>query len=258
LPILQRFLVQRRQPLFTLVVQQIKFQMKFLFLVQGEGRGHMTQAITLSKILTSFGHQVVHTFIGQSDRRVIPNYFLNQIESKVESLRSPNFILDKYNKSLNLTKSIAYNTLIAGSYKKSLEKINQKVEATKPNVVINFYDILGGIYFRFYNPKNVKHICIGRQFLTNHPNFPFEPERNIEKKLYLLNNKITSQKCHKYLALSFRPYDPIQIKNTIVVPPLLKEEIKNGNVIHEDFILGYMVNDGYAEDLISWHKKISR
>ena len=251
---MQRFLVQSNQPLFNCVGQQIKFRMKFLFLVQGEGRGHMTQAITLSKILTSYGHEVVHTFIGQSDRRVIPNYFLNQMESKVETLRSPNFILDKNNKSLNLTKSITYNTLIAGTYKKSLEKINQKVEAAKPDVVINFYDMLGGIFFRFYNPKNVKHICIGRQFLTNHPHFPFEPKRNIEKKLYLLNNKITSQNCHKYLALSFRPYDPIQIKNTIVVPPLLKEEIKKGIVVHEDFILGYMVNDGYAEDLISWHK----
>ena len=36
--------------------------------------------------------------------------------------------------------------------------------------------------------------------------------------------------------------------------PLLKEEIKKGIVVHEDFILGYMVNDGYAEDIVSWHK----
>lgn len=227
--------------------------MKYLFLVQGEGRGHMTQAIALSKILNSNGHEVVHTFIGQSDRRVIPNYFLEQIESKVESIPSPNFILDKDNKSLNLTKSITYNARFLGRYKKSLEQINQKVKETKPNAIINFYDFLGGFYFRFYNPLDVKHICIGRQFLTNHPDFPFAPDRIIEKRLYLLNNKITSQNCDKYLALSFRPYDPIRIKKTIVVPPLLKEEIKYGNVVHEDFILGYMVNDGYAEELISWH-----
>ncbi len=228
--------------------------MKFLFLVQSEGRGHMTQAIVLSKILTSNGHEVVHTFIGQSDRRVIPNYFLEQIDSKVESIRSPNFILDKNSRALKLAKSITYNTRFIGTYKKSLNKIHQKVNETKPHAIINFYEILGGFYFRFYHPLNVKHICIGRPFLTNHPDFPFEPDRNMEKRLYLLNNFITSQNCDKFLALSFRPYDPIRIRNIVVVPPLLKEEVKTGKANYEDFMLGYMVNDGYAEEIISWHE----
>lgn len=228
--------------------------MKFLFLVQGEGRGHMTQAIVLSNILNSNGHEVVHTFIGQSDRRVIPNYFFEQIESTVETIDSPNFILDKENKSLNLTKSITVNSRFLKKYKKSLEQINKKVKETNPDAIINFYDFLGGFYFRFYNPKNIKHICIGRQFLTNHPDFPFPSGRNVEKKLYLLNNKLTSQFCDKYLALSFRSYHPIRTGNTVVVPPLLKEEIINRKVTYEKFILGYMVNDGYAEDIISWHK----
>lgn len=229
--------------------------MRFLFLVQGEGRGHMTQAIVLSKILSSSGHEVVHTFIGQSDRRVIPTYFIEQIDSIVEALPSPNFILDAKNKSLDLTKSITYNSLLGLRFKKSLEKIHLKVKETKPDAVINFYDILGGIFFQFYNTKNVKHICIGRQFLTNHPAFPFAPGRYIEKSLFLLNNKITSQNCDKFLALSFRPYEPLEFKNTVVVPPLIKDEIKLKNATSEDFILGYMVNDGYAEELISFHKK---
>lgn len=33
--------------------------MKFLFIVQGEGRGHLTQAITLEEILRRNGHEVV-------------------------------------------------------------------------------------------------------------------------------------------------------------------------------------------------------
>ena len=33
--------------------------MKFLFIVQGEGRGHFTQAITLEDMLLRNGHQVV-------------------------------------------------------------------------------------------------------------------------------------------------------------------------------------------------------
>ena len=33
--------------------------MKILFIVQGEGRGHLTQAISMEKLLRSNGHEVV-------------------------------------------------------------------------------------------------------------------------------------------------------------------------------------------------------
>ncbi|NJN25456.1 MAG: glycosyltransferase [Cyclobacteriaceae bacterium] len=227
--------------------------MKFVFLVQGEGRGHMTQAITLSKILQNAGHQVVHTFIGKSDRRVIPPYFFEQIGSPADTILSPNFVLDKHNKSLNIYKSITFNARLLGKYKQSLDLIHKKVKETRPDVLINFYDFLGGFYFRFYHTHHLKHVCIGRQFLTRHPDFPFEADREMEKKLFLLNNKITSQNCDKYLALSFRPYHPAHVGKLVVVPPLLKEETQKSKSRPGDFLLAYMVNDGYAEDLISWH-----
>lgn len=228
--------------------------MKFIFLVQGEGRGHMTQAIELARILTNNGHEVVHTFIGESKRRKIPDYFFEQIPSSVDALQSPNFILDKDNKSLKLWKSITYNSKYLGVYKKSLDKIHQVAKHTHAHAIINFYDFLGGFYFRFYRPSHIKHVCIGRQFLTLHPEYIFEADREIEKKLFLLNNKLTSQYCDKYLALSFRQYEPVKFKNMVVVPPLLKEEIKSSTPRSDDFILGYMVNDGYAEEFTKQHK----
>lgn len=214
----------------------------------------MTQAIELSKILNSNGHEVVHTFIGKSKRRVVPDYFFEQIESTAETLSSPNFILDKENKSLDLAKSITHNARFLYKYQKSLHQIHRKVKETNPDVLVNFYDFLGGFYFRIYNPQKLKHVCIGRQFLVLHVEYPFITGREIEKKLYLINNKITSQKCDKYLALSFRPYHPLKFNNVVVVPPLIKEEIRTAQVEKEDFILGYMVNDGYAEEIIAWHK----
>ena len=42
--------------------------MKFLFIVQGEGRGHLTQAITLEEILRRNGHEVVEVLVGKRDR----------------------------------------------------------------------------------------------------------------------------------------------------------------------------------------------
>ena len=40
--------------------------MKFLFIVQGEGRGHFTHAITLEDMLLRNGHQVVELLVGKS------------------------------------------------------------------------------------------------------------------------------------------------------------------------------------------------
>lgn len=227
--------------------------MKYLFLVQGEGRGHMTQAIELSNILARNGHEVVHTFIGKSSRRKIPEYFFEQIRSPTDTIQSPNFILDKANKSLDLWKSITFNFRLLGTYKKSLQQIHEKVKETRPEVIVNFYDFIGGFYFRFYNPKHIKHVCVGRQFLTLHPDYIFEQGRAVEKRLFLLNNNLTSQRCDKYLALSFRPYNPPKVGKMVVTPPLLKSQTKALQPVTENFVLGYMVNDGYAEDIMAWH-----
>ena len=177
--------------------------MRYLFLVQGEGRGHMTQAIALSAILQQGGHEVAHVFIGKSDRRTIPSYFFEQINAEVSQLSSPNFVLDKDNRSLDITRSITHNTRFLKTYKQSLDQIHRKVKETKPDAIINFYDFLGGFYFRFYNTSSMRHICVGRQFLTLHPAYPFIEGREVEKRLYLTNNKVTFQKCDKYLGLSF-------------------------------------------------------
>ena len=228
--------------------------MKYMLLVQGEGRGHMTQAIALSQMLTQNGHEIVHTFIGKSDRRVVPQYFVESIPSPVEKIESPNFILDAHNKGLKLGSTILHNALRLNTYRKSLRKIHRAVTEKKPDVFINFYDFLGGFYFRAHRPDNVKHVCVGRQFLTRHPSFIHAQGRPVEKHLFLINTILTSQRCDKFLALSFQPYEPLTKGKVIVAPPLLNPEIKKRPVSHENYLLGYMVNDGYAEEIIHWHR----
>ena len=49
--------------------------MKFLFIVQGEGRGHFTQAITLEDMLLRNGHEVVEVLVGKSSSRTLPGFF---------------------------------------------------------------------------------------------------------------------------------------------------------------------------------------
>ena len=43
--------------------------MRFLFVVQGEGRGHLTQALAMERLLTQAGHEVVEILVGKSNSR---------------------------------------------------------------------------------------------------------------------------------------------------------------------------------------------
>ncbi|NJO68923.1 MAG: hypothetical protein HC830_06215 [Bacteroidetes bacterium] len=61
--------------------------MRFLFIVQGEGRGHMTQAISLQDILIRNGHEVVEVLVGKSPRREIPAFFIKELNAILKHMK---------------------------------------------------------------------------------------------------------------------------------------------------------------------------
>ena len=214
----------------------------------------MTQALVLYDILQRNGHEVACVFIGTSGRRQIPDYFRDRIDCEIHPLPSPNFILDKKNKSLKLFDTIVFNIRYLGTYFRSLQTIHQQIREKQPHILINFYDFLGGFYFLFFHSKT-RHIVIGHQFLTEHPQFPFAPSRPLEKWLFLLNNRLTSLRSVRKIALSFAHYVPETEGNLVITPPLIREDITRLKVRNDGFILAYMVNDGYGEEIMAWHQK---
>ena len=66
--------------------------MKILFIIQGEGRGHLTQALSLRQKLMAEGHEIVGVLVGQSPARRWQDFFLNKIQSTVTRFESPNFL----------------------------------------------------------------------------------------------------------------------------------------------------------------------
>ncbi|MCL6260391.1 glycosyltransferase [Aquiflexum sp. TKW24L] len=223
--------------------------MKFLFIIQGEGRGHMTQAISMSQILNEMGHEVSVVCIGKSQRREIPEFVSRNIHAPIYLFDSPNFVTDKSQKSINLSKTILGNLLKFKTFKKSLEQIDQLVKKHQPDVILNFYDILGGLYNALYRPE-CQFWVIGHQYLIHHPEFPFASGQPLQKLLFKINTHITSLGADSILALSFRSLPSHQVKNLHVLPPLLRKEVKNLQPRQGDFFLAYMVNPGYAEEII--------
>jgi len=214
----------------------------------------MTQAISLYQMLIDSGHEVLHVFIGKSSRRTVPDFFTSAFNVKVEQINSPNFISDSKNKSIRLIPSIIYNSKYLNKYRESLKRIDSVVNQCKPDAIINFYDFLGGFYNFLYKPS-IKFFAIGHQFLTDHPDFEFATGKPMHKKLFIVNNYLNSLGAYKKLALSFMPYEPLHVGKTVVVPPLLRHQLQKLQPENKDFILGYMVNDGYSKEIIDWNRK---
>ena len=103
--------------------------MKYLFIVQGEGRGHLTQAISLSQMLRRHGHEVVEVLVGKSSNREIPAFFLEKIGAKVKTFASPSFCYGKDHKKVKLTKSILLNITVKKlrEYRKSVNLIHRHI-----------------------------------------------------------------------------------------------------------------------------------
>lgn len=90
--------------------------MKVIFIVQGEGRGHLTQALTLEKALRDCGHKVTEILVGRSRSREVPSFFLHRTQAPVYGFLSPNFLPSKANQKVGLTQSIIYNIFKSPKY----------------------------------------------------------------------------------------------------------------------------------------------
>lgn len=230
--------------------------MRFLFIVQGEGRGHGTQAIALYEMLAKNGHEVCAVLIGKSKRRETPSFFFNKIKAPTVSFQSPNFVLDHQNKGLKIGKSIVDNLLQTGTYIASLKIIDKVVEEHKPDVVINFYDPLAGLYAFFHKKKRrFRFVSISHHFVFQHPEFEFPKGHLTDRFLLHLLSTIASAKSDLRLALSFVPMHDVPKQRLYIVPPLLRSEVQKLQAEDLGFVLTYIVNDGYAEEIMAWHEK---
>ena len=231
--------------------------MRYVFIIQGEGRGHLTQAMSLEHLLVSHGHEVVCMLVGKSKSRILPSFFEKSVHAPVRYFETINFVASHNQKRPNPASTFFYNASIWFRFLPSIKYISRTVKEFAPDVVVNFYEMLGTIAC---GGLGVPIVCIGHQFFFLHRDCHI-PEIGYEGHLGLdLFSKAIAAKATKILALSFRPMpDDRRFK---VMPPLLRNEVleyrasdgspreglRSGN-----YILGYMLNPGFADEILKWH-----
>lgn len=227
--------------------------MKYLFIIQGEGRGHLTQAIALGEMLYKNNHQVVGALVGSADGN-IPEFFAEKFQSPSFSFASPCLVYCKKTKGLDIRKTLTNSIFRLKTYISSLQKINATINQLNPDIIINFYDVLGGIHQFLFRPK-VPMVCIAHQYLLLNPDFQHPKNHWLDKFLVNTNTRITALGATKKLALSFTPFSNFEEQNIYTIPPLLRPEITQILPTTENYILVYMTQHSLADELIKWHAK---
>ena len=228
--------------------------MKVMFVIQGEGRGHLTQALALKEILLQNGHEVVDVMVGKSKNREIPGFFQDKIGLPVTLFNSPNFVPSKENRKFSLCRSVAYNAVLSPSYLKSIWLIRRHIKESGAEMVVNFYEILCGLTYSLCH-LDVPEVCIAHQYIFLHPSFQMPGKYPAQEAMLRLFTQATCLGATCKMALSIREYGEVAEQRIKVVPPLLRQGVKNVIRHHGDYILGYILNAGFYQDVLAWHEK---
>jgi uncharacterized protein (TIGR00661 family) len=168
--------------------------------------------------------------------------------SQIISYDSPNFKTDPQRRGISILGTALDNLKRLPLFARSLRTLHRAVCFHKPDVIVNFFDPLAAIYGAIYSSKP-KMVCIAHQYLSFHPQFFFPKINTLARVSMLCFIRLCALGADRILALSFRKMPDKAEQRLIVVPPLLRSEIKGMKPVTEDFILAYVVNDGYARDL---------
>jgi len=224
-----------------------------MFIIQGEGRGHISQAIAMQEILNNLGHEVVNIIFGKKPNRPVPDYIYNHF-TNVTFIDSPYLIRDKFNRKTKMWKSLFVNIFKTPHYLRQLKAINNEIINNKPDLIFNFHEILSGFYKLFYK-NSTPLISVARQYFYYHHRFRY-PRMSILSMLALeLVNFFTTIGSVKRFALNFNQHENLLKRNITVIPPLIRKKIKSVVRQSEGHYLIYLLNSGYMAEILKMHEE---
>jgi len=228
--------------------------MKYLLFTQDNGRGHLAQTLVLKEKLESRGHQIVAVIIGSKKGAKLPQFFTEQFSGLTFAMFSPYFITDRKDRGIKIIASIGLSLLHIPRYLASIKKIKEIVKELKPDILINCYEPLAGLYYRFHRVSQPM-FCIGHQYFIDHPSFTFPSISALAKRTLKVYNLFTAPRSVTRVTLSFTKEEDLPQQNLIICPPLIRSIIKNSHPENQGFILAYILNPGYGEEIKSWCQK---
>ncbi|MFN3783893.1 MAG: glycosyltransferase family protein [Spirosomataceae bacterium] len=229
--------------------------MRFLFVIQGEGRGHQTQAIALAQLLQKEGHEI-KALVGVPDGETLPTLLAQESSFPCQTFKSPNLVYDQKTNALSIRKTIFSNVRAFPVYLQSIQKIEAIVQSFSPDSIINFYDVLIGIHQFIYKRKHIPFLCIGHQYLLLHEDFPHPKTKKWANFLLSTHTRLTCFRADKLLGLSLKPYPKSKkVHHFVSVPPLIRSAVLQLKPTHRKppFLLVYLTQLVDIEPIVNLH-----
>ncbi|MEZ0609499.1 glycosyltransferase family protein [Fibrella sp. WM1] len=228
--------------------------MRFLFIIQGEGRGHLTQAISLAQMVQAAGHEVIEAQVGLAADRPIPAFFAEQFPAPFKPVTTPELVYCPRTNQLLLGPTVKRVLSKLGTFRRSMQQLHEAIETHKPDVVVNFFELLCGLTYAFYRPA-APVISVAHQFMALHPDFPFPPKKWIDKWSFLGLIRLNAIGSSEVLGLSFDQQSDVPGRRLRVVPPLLRQELAALKPTQEPFILAYTTQPGLRSVVRAAHQQ---
>jgi uncharacterized protein (TIGR00661 family) len=160
----------------------------------------------------------------------------------------------KHNRTVNLTGTLASIVRNIPTYWRSVRALREIVREHQPDLIINFFEAVTGIYALTCR-RRPPVLAVAHQFMFGHPDYV----RGSGLRLQQLGMKWLVQivgAASTRLALSLYEAPDLPEKRVTVCPPVLRRQLfalrpnPNG-----DFVLVYLLNHGYADQILEWHRK---
>jgi len=220
---------------------------KCVFIVQGEGRGHISQSMAMKEYLEGAGYSLEAVFVGQRPNGNLPDYFVNCFSDKIIPFQSPYFLSTPNGKGIYVGRTLMFNLLRSFRYIREVGRIRKKINSLQPDVVFNFYDGIGALALRKVNP-GIKRIGIGHHFYLHLKEYFGLTGSGMDRFLLSWHTRIIMKSCDRVMALSFSEQ---QGNSRIeVVPPLIRKEFREMDPKAGGSYLVYLLKEGYIYDLI--------
>jgi len=230
--------------------QSVLITMKVLFTIQGEGRGHFTQALAMREMLAHRGHEIVAVLAGTNGKRPLPDYVQNAFGVPLQSMFSPGFQF-KAQRGISVVGSVGEMVRRLPEFRQSLRLLDETIAKTKPDIIVNFLEPVTGVG-RLLRRIKVPVLVLGHQFMIGHPEFVRSNHARTQQLGFRNFVNIVGSRSAK-LALSFYPAENQPAKKTFVCPPILRRQLfEFKNVERGDYLLVYLLNHGYAGEIESW------
>jgi len=218
-----------------------------LFIVQGEGKGHMSQAMALGEYLEEAGHRVDKVMVGGKPEPKIPEYFTRAFPNKVETFHSPYFLLTPNRKGIYIGRTLFFNLLRIPRYISEVKRIRRLIVQQRPDLLFNFYEGLGALAMRKPAP-GIKRIGVGHHFFLHFDNYRCQKASVWQRWLLKRLTVLIMRSCDRVLALSYREVPGNSLME--VVPPLVRRKFREMNYRSGRRYLAYFLNEGLLYDLL--------